>query len=60
MEVKSIFQSPNACVPRVGVSIQVKPFFICMESFFQNGHIIANEIKKLIRILMALPCALQP
>lgn len=60
MEGKSIFQSPNACVPRVDVSIQVKPFFTCKESFFQMGHIVANEIKKLITILMVLPCTLQP
>jgi hypothetical protein len=60
MEGKSIFHSPNACVPRVDVSIQVKPFFICKESFIQNGHIVANDIKKLITVLMMLPCALQP
>jgi hypothetical protein len=60
MEGEKIFHSPNACVQRVDVSIQVKPCFICEESLIQNGHIIANEIKKLITILMVLPCTLQP
>jgi hypothetical protein len=55
MESKRIFHSPNACVQRVDVSIQVKPCFISKESVIQNGHTVANEIKKLITILMVLP-----
>jgi hypothetical protein len=51
--------SPWSCTS-CKVSNHVKPCFICKEGFIRNGHIFANDVRKILKILTALPWVWRP